>query len=228
MVASFAAQAGIALELADRRRDAERLLVFDDRERIARDLHDQVIQRLYAAGLALEGMAPLAVTPAASTRIQHVVDELDNAIADIRTTIFSLHARTKDNPPSLRAQIAHVAEEMTPILGFAPVVRLGGGLEDNVSAEQGEHLLAVLREGLSNAARHASASQVEVGAEAESEVRLRISDNGIGIANDVRRSGLDNLAERAVRLGGTLVVEAADPATGKGAALDWRVPLTSR
>jgi signal transduction histidine kinase len=227
VVASFAAQAGIALELADRRRDAERLLVFEDRDRIARDLHDQVIQRLYAAGLTLQGMAPLAATPATSTRIQRVIDDLDSAIADIRTAIFSLHARTKDTAPSLRTQIVGIAEEMTPILGFAPTVRLGVGLDDNVTGEQGEHLLAVLREGLSNAARHAGASQVEVSAEAESEVRLRISDNGIGLGNDVRRSGLRNMAERAVQLGGTLVVQAADPATEKGTALDWRVPLAS-
>jgi signal transduction histidine kinase len=228
VVASFAAQAGIALELADRRRDAERLLVFEDRDRIARDLHDQVIQRLYAAGLALQGMEPLAATPAVSTRIQRVVDELDHAILDIRTAIFSLHARTEDTAPSLRAQIVGIAEEMTPILGFAPAVRLGGGLDDNVTAEQGEHLLAVLREGLSNAARHARASQMDVSADAESEVRLRISDNGIGIANDVRRSGLGNMSERAIQLGGTLVVGPTDRPAGKGTALDWRVPLASR
>ena len=228
VVASFAAQAGIALELADRRKDAERLLVLEDRERIARDLHDQVIQRLYAAGLALQGMAPLAATPVASTRIQRVIDELDRAIADIRTAIFSLHARTSPAAPSLRAQIVSIAEQMTPLLGFAPTVRLGGGLDDNVTSEQGEHLLAVLREGLSNAARHADASRVDVSAEAESDVRLRISDNGIGIAADVRRSGLDNMAERAADLGGTLAVAAAYPATGQGTALDWRIPLASR
>jgi signal transduction histidine kinase len=227
VVASFAAQAGIALELASRRRDAERLLVFEDRDRIARDLHNQVIQRLYAAGLALQGMAPLAQTPAASTRIQHVIDELDHAIGDIRTTIFSLHERTATTRPSLRARIVGLAEEMATILGSAPAVRLGSGLDDNVTAEQGEHLLAVLREGLSNAARHASASQVDVTVEAGSELRLRITDNGVGIANDVRRSGLANMRERAAQLGGTLALGAADPATGKGTVLDWRVPLAS-
>jgi signal transduction histidine kinase len=225
VVASFAAQAGIALELAERRRDAERLLLFEDRDRIARDLHDQVIQRLYAAGLALQGMAPQATTPAASTRIQNVVDELDNAIRDIRTAIFSLRAHDEDAAPSLRTQIVSIAEEMTPILGFAPTVRLGGGLDDNVTAEQGEHLLAVLREGLSNAARHASASEVEVSAEAESDVCLRISDNGIGMAAEIRGSGLGNMSRRAADLGGTLVVAAADPVTRKGSALCWRVPL---
>ena len=228
VVASFAAQAGIALELADRRRDAERLLVFEDRDRIARDLHDQVIQRLYAAGLALQGMAPLAPTPAAAARIEHIVGDLDQAIADIRTAIFSLHERSRNATPSLRARIVVIAEEMTAILGFAPAVRLGGGLDDNVTTGQAEHLLAVLREGLSNAARHASASQVEVSAEAEGELRLRITDNGIGIAGGGRRSGLANMSERAAALGGTLVVAAADPATGKGTVLYWRVPLEHR
>jgi two-component system, NarL family, sensor histidine kinase DevS len=228
VVATFAAQAGIALELAGRRRDAQRLLVFEDRDRIARDLHDHVIQRLYAAGLALQGMAPLASTRADSARIQGVVDELDNAILDIRTAIFSLHARTQEAAPSLRAQIVGIADEMTPTLGFAPMIRLGGGLDDNVTADRGEHLLAVLREGLSNAARHARASQVDISAEADGELRLRITDNGIGIASDVRRSGLRNMAERAAHLGGTFVVAAADPTAGTGTALDWRVPLTRR
>ncbi|MBO0830535.1 MAG: GAF domain-containing protein [Actinobacteria bacterium] len=227
LVAAFAAQAGIALELADRRHDAERLLVFEDRDRIARDLHDRVIQRLYAAGISLQGVAGLAATPAASTRIEHVIDELDRAIADIRTAIFALHERSTDAPPSLRAQIVGIAEEMTPILGFSPTMRLGGELDHNVTQEQAEHLLAVLREGLSNVSRHARATQVEVSAQADRELRLQITDDGVGIANDVRRSGLSNLSDRAAHLGGTLVVGAADRATGKGTALDWRVPLRS-
>ncbi|MBO0824746.1 MAG: GAF domain-containing protein [Actinobacteria bacterium] len=227
LVAAFAAQAGIALELADRRHDAERLLVFEDRDRIARDLHDRVIQRLYAAGISLQGVAALAAAPTASTRIEHVIDELDRAIADIRTAIFALHERSTDTPPSLRAQIVGIAEELTPVLGFTPTMRVGGELDHNVTPEQAEHLLAVLREGLSNVSRHARATQVDVSAQADSELRLQITDNGIGIANDIRRSGLNNLSERAAHLGGTLVVGAADPATGKGTALDWRVPLRS-
>ena len=225
VAASFATQAGIALELADRRRDAEQLRVFEDRDRIARDLHDQVIQRLYAAGMSLQGTAPMTADPAVSKRIQHVVDEMDQAIADIRTAIFSLHGRRRDAAPSLRAQIVAIADEMTPMLGFPPAMRLGGGLDDAVTAVQGEQMLSVLREALSNVARHASATQVEVSVEASSELTLRVADNGTGIKSDVRRSGLANMSERAGLLGGTLKTRPADEATGTGTVLEWKVPL---
>ena len=226
VAASFARQAGIALELADSRRDAEQLRVFEDRDRIARDLHDQVIQRLYAAGMSLQGAAPMTADPAVSKRIHYVVDDLDQAIADIRTAIFSLHSRSRDAAPSLRGQIVAIADEMTPMLGFAPAIRLGGGLDDDVTAVQGEHLLTVLREALSNVARHASASQVEVSVEANSELVLRVADDGTGIRSGVRRSGLANMSERAALLGGTLQISPADDEAGTGTVLLWRVPLS--
>jgi signal transduction histidine kinase len=225
MVASFAAQAGVALELADRRRDAEQLRVFEDRDRIARDLHDQVIQRLYAAGMSLQGTAPMATDPGVRTRMEHVVDEMDLAIADIRTAIFSLHSRIPDARVGLRAQIVAIAEELTPMLGFAPAVRLGGGLDDNVTAEQAEHLIAALRETLSNAARHANASQVEITVEADSDLILRVADNGTGIGPSTRRSGLANLSERARQLWGTMSVGPADATAGTGTILEWRIRL---
>lgn len=225
VAALFAAQAGVALELADRRLDAEQLRVFQDRDRIARDLHDQVIQRLYAAGMSLQGSAPMAADPAVRTRMEHVVDEMDQAIADIRTAIFSLHARARDSTPGLRAQIVAIADELTPMLGFAPAVRLGGALDDGVAVGQAEHLLAVLREALSNAARHANATQVEVSVEAGSELILRVTDNGKGIASDTRRSGLANMSDRAELLGGTLSIGPADEEAGTGTVLEWRIPL---
>jgi signal transduction histidine kinase len=225
VAASFAAQAGVALELADRRRDAEQLRLFEDRDRIARDLHDQVIQRLYAAGMSLQGTAPMAADPAIRKRMEHVIDEMDQAIADIRTAIFSLHARSRDNVPALRGQIVAVAEDLTPMLGFAPAVRLSGDIDDSVAIGQAEHLLAVLREALSNAARHANASQVDVSVEAGSELILRVTDNGKGISSTVRRSGLANMSERAQLLGGTLNVGPADDAAGTGTILEWRIPL---
>ncbi|HUB42570.1 MAG TPA: GAF domain-containing protein [Streptosporangiaceae bacterium] len=226
VAASFATQAGIALELADRRRDAEQLRVFEDRDRIARDLHDQVIQRLYAAGMSLQGTVPMTADPAVSKRIHHVVDEMDQAIADIRTAIFSLHSRSRDAAPTLPRQIVALADEMTPMLGIAPAIRLGGGLDDKVTAVQAEHLLTVLREALSNVARHANASQVDVSVEANSELTLRVADDGSGIKSDVRRSGLANMYERAALLGGTLQIAPADDETGTGTVLLWRVPLS--
>jgi signal transduction histidine kinase len=225
VAALFAAQAGVALELADRRRDAEQLRVFEDRDRIARDLHDQVIQRLYAAGMSLQGTAPMAIDPVVRKRMEHVVDEMDQAIADIRTAIFSLHERGRASTPGLRAQIVAIADELTPMLGFAPAVRLGGGLDDKIAVGQAEHLLAVLREALSNAARHANATQVEVSVEADSELILRVIDNGAGLGSNTRRSGLANLSERAQLLGGTLTVSPTDAAAGTGTILEWRIPL---
>jgi signal transduction histidine kinase len=224
VMASFTAQAGVALELADRRRDAEQLLVYQDRDRIARDLHDQVIQRLYAAGMSLQGVTPMVAAPAAGKRIQHVIDAMDEAIADIRTAIFSLHSRGDGERPGLRTQIVAIADDMTPMLGFAPSIRFGSGLEQQVSDELADQLLTVLREALSNAARHACASRVEIDVEAGSELALRVTDDGTGIGPQTRRSGLANLAERAEQLGGTLRTGPADETAGSGAALEWRVP----
>lgn len=224
VAASFAAQAGVALELADRRRDAEQLRVFEDRDRIARDLHDQVIQRLYAAGMSLQATAPMAADPAVRKRMEHVVDEMDEVIAEIRTAIFSLQSRRGRARSGLRAGIVTVAEEMTPLLGFAPTVRLGAGLDENVTAEPAEHLLTVLREALSNTARHANATTVEVSVEAGGDLVLRVTDNGIGMGTDTRRSGLANMAERAQLLGGALRISPADESAGTGTILEWRVP----
>ncbi len=225
VAASFAAQAAIALELADRRRDAEQLRVFEDRDRIARDLHDQVIQRLYAAGMSLQGTAPMAADPAVRKRMEQVVDEMDQAIADIRTAIFSLHSRRPHAGIGLRGRIVAIADEMAPMLGLAPTLRLGSGLDDNVAAGPAEHLLTVLREALSNAARHANASEVEVSVEADGDLVLRVRDNGTGIGPNTRRSGLTNMAERAQLLGGALTVGPADAANGSGTLLEWRVPI---
>ncbi len=128
VVASFAAQAGIALELAARRADAERLSLFEDRDRIARDLHDLVIQRLYATGMSLEGTVPMVTRPEVASRISSAVDAMDETIKDIRSTIFALQARGQGHGTAdLRAQVLDLVEEMTPALGFAPSLRLGAG-----------------------------------------------------------------------------------------------------
>jgi signal transduction histidine kinase len=225
VVASFAAQAGIALELAEHRREAEQMSLFADRDRIARDLHDQVIQRLYATGLSLQAILPVVVRPEVGKRIQDAVDALDETIKEIRGTIFALQSRTADDLPSLRGQIIAVVDEMAPMLGFTPAVRLGEGLDDHVTGEPAEHVLTVLREALSNAARHARASRVDVSVEVGSDLILRVADDGIGIPPGSRRSGLANLAERAERLGGKLHIGHSDQAAGTGTVLEWRVPL---
>jgi signal transduction histidine kinase len=223
---SFAAQAGIALELAERRRDSERLALYSDRDRIAHDLHDQVIQRLYATGMSLQGTLPIMARPEAPARVVSAVEALDDAIKDIRATIFALQTQViEDKTEGLRSRIVAVADEMTPLLGFAPSVRLGSGLDDRVTADPAEQLLIVLREALSNAARHAAATRVDVSVEAGSDLILRVTDDGTGMRPGTRRSGLGNMARRAERLGGTLQTGATDEQAGTGTALEWRVPL---
>jgi signal transduction histidine kinase len=228
VVASFAAQAGIALELAASRAEAERLSVLEDRDRIARDLHDLVIQRLYATGMSLEGTMPMITRPEVASRITNAVDAMDETIKEIRSTIFQLQARGGATGPDLRGEIVALVDDMTDMLGFAPSLRLGAGLGGDIGPEVAEQALAALREALSNAARHANASWVNVTVDAGSDgmLTVQVTDNGTGIPEAGRRSGLRNLASRAEKLGGELSLEPADPgAAAPGTRLVWRVPL---
>ena len=223
LVTTFAAQAGIALELAEHREDAERLAVFEDRDRIARDLHDLVIQRLYASGMKLQSVMPQIARPQAEERVSSVVDDLDATIKDIRTAIFALQARHGKERQGLRARVMDVLEQMTGPLELSSLVRLDHQLDGEVPDDIGEDMLHALREALSNAARHGQATQVEVTVAAGSELRLLVRDNGVGIGETGHRSGLANLGRRAAQHGGTLIV---GPAAGGGTELDWRVPLS--
>jgi signal transduction histidine kinase len=226
VVASFAAQAGVALELAASRAEAERVSLYEDRDRIARDLHDLVIQRLYATGMSLEGTMPMITRPEVASRITNAVDAMDETIKDIRATIFALQARDADQP-DLRGDIVALVEEMTPMLGFAPSLRLGAGLAAPISPELGEQVLAALREALSNAARHAGASEVDVTVDVDPDgiLAVQVTDDGTGIPEATHRSGLRNLARRAEKLGGELRLQPAHPgAPAPGTRLEWRVP----
>ena len=230
LAAAFAAQAGVALELAASRADAERLSLYQDRDRIARDLHDLVIQRLYATGMSLEGTMPMITRPEAAARVTGAVDAMDETIKEIRGTIFRLQVRDEGSHTDLRARVVGLVEELTPMLGFAPSLRLGSGLASRISAEAGEEGLAALREALSNAARHSGASRVDVTVDVGSELVLSVlvTDNGVGIPETGRRSGLRNLAARAEDLGGELRLGPADPdaAQNPGTRLEWRVPAS--
>jgi len=222
MLITFAAQAGIGLELAEHRRDAQRLALFEDRDRIARDLHDLVIQRLFATGMSLQGSSELIADLEAANRVRQAVDALDETIRDIRSAIFTLQSRPQARPAGVRTRILETIGEMTESLGFAPSVRMEERLDTLLSAELAEQLLAVLREALSNAARHAGATRVSVAVTAGSDLTLTVRDDGSGLKGSTRRSGLANLADRASKLGGTLRV---GPAEGGGTELEWRVPL---
>ena len=227
VAASFAAQAGVALELAASRAEAEQLSLYQDRDRIARDLHDLVIQRLYATGMSLEGTMPMITRPEVASRITNAVDAMDETIKDIRATIFALQAHDATGQPYLRGDIVVLVEEMTPLLGFAPSLRLGAGLGAPVSPELAGQVLAALREALSNVARHADARQVDVTVDVDPDgiLTVLVIDDGAGIPAGVHRSGLRNLAERAEDLGGKLRLSPADPtAPTPGTRLEWRVP----
>jgi signal transduction histidine kinase len=222
MVGSFAIQAAVALELADARRHAEQVTVLQDRERIARDLHDLVIQRLYATGMSLQGAMPLITRPEVAERVSRAVDAMDDTISEIRSAIFALQARPEAKEPAARDRILEIIDQMTGPLGFAPSLRLVGDLAGSVPADAATQMLTALREALSNAARHAAASRVDVSIEANGFLVLVVRDNGRGMTGSTRRSGLANLAERAEQLGGAMTV---GPADGGGTELRWQVPL---
>ena len=222
MMTTFAAQAAIGLELADHRRDAEQVAVFADRDRIARQLHDLVIQRLFATGMSLQAVTGMLPDGPAVGRVSQAVDALDETIRDIRATIFTLQSRPDASGPGLRAQILTVTDEMTLALGFQPSLRLEGSLDVSVPERIGHDLLVALREALSNAARHAQATKVDVTVRADGDLTLTVQDDGAGINETGRRSGLANLQQRAEALGGRLKV---DTAQGNGTRLEWAVSL---
>jgi signal transduction histidine kinase len=218
----FAAQAAVALELAERRGEAERFAIIQDRDRIGRDLHDLVIQRLFATGMQLQSAVRMVDQDPAEvrTRINRAVDELDGTIRELRSTIYGLQAPLEGRP-SLRAQILQVIDNATSTLGFAPTLRLDGLLDTLATPEAAEHVLATLREALSNVARHAHASRVEVlVAVRGSTLQLRVEDDGVGMPVDGARSGLVNLASRAAELGGSLQITSE-----RGTRLFWQVPI---
>ncbi len=221
MATTFAAQAGIGLELAEHRRDSQRLALFADRDRIARDLHDQVIQRLFATGMSLQGVVARMPAGEAAQRVHTSIDALDETIRDIRSAIFELQAHDQPEAPGVRARIVAIAEESADALGFAPAVRLAGPV-DALPAEVADNLLHALREALSNAVRHAKPTAVDVSVEAGTDLVLLVRDNGSGMKPGSRRSGLANLAERAALLGGTMRTR---DAAGGGTELEWRAPL---
>ncbi|WP_307852944.1 GAF domain-containing sensor histidine kinase [Kitasatospora sp. RG8] len=219
----FADQAALALELGERRRDAEQLAMLEDRDRIARDLHDLAIQRLFATGMTLQSAARFIDHSGASDRVLRAVGDLDETIKIIRSTIFGLRAREEGAGQGLRARAVRTTEEAQAALGFPPRLSMEGLLDTDVPAEVADHVVAVLGEALSNAARHAGARRVEVVLQATgAQVRLTVQDDGVGIPEQGRRSGLRNLAERADGVGGAFEIA---PAPEGGTRLDWWAPL---
>ncbi len=221
----FAAQAAIAMELAEHRADAEQIALLQDRDRIARDLHDLAIQRLFATGMTLQSAGRFIEHKEASERVARAVEDLDETIKIIRSTIFGLRARDGASGSGLRARVVRVAGEAAPVLGHAPSVRMEGLVDTDVPREVADHVVAVLSEALTNIGRHAHADRADVALVTDGrEVRLTVSDNGVGIPAEGRRSGLANMAERAQQLGGELTVTTPE---GGGSTLMWRVPVAA-
>ncbi|MER7733947.1 GAF domain-containing protein [Streptomyces erythrochromogenes] len=224
----FADQAALALELADRRRDAEQLSLLEDRDRIARDLHDLAIQRLFATGMTLQSAQRFVDHPEASERLARAVDDLDDTIKIIRSTIFGLRDRQSPGAaPPLRSRTVRAVDGAAEGLGFSPALRMEGLIDTEVPPAVADDVLAVLGEALANVARHARATRAEASVVARDGVlTVTVTDNGVGVAGGGRRSGLRNLAERAERLGGRMRVTARE-AGEAGTRLTWSVPLTS-
>ncbi|WTJ47424.1 GAF domain-containing protein [Streptomyces atratus] len=221
----FAGQAALALELTERRESAEQIALLEERDRIARDLHDLAIQRLFATGMTLQSVVRLVEQPQASERLLRAVDDLDETIKIIRSTIFGLRASDSGRVgQGLRARTAATVERAARTLGFQPSLRMGGLIDTDVPTGTAEQVIAVLGEALSNVARHARATAVDISlVVGEGEVNLVVSDNGVGMPGHIgSRSGLDNLARRAGKLGGHMDV--GESAQG-GTRLSWRVPL---
>jgi signal transduction histidine kinase len=221
MAGNFANQAAVALELAEARAEQQRAAMLDDRERIAADLHDHVIQQLFASGLSLQALAASLGPGRATDRITATVADLDRTISQIRTSIFALHQPPQTAIRGLRARLLDVAAEQTDALGFDPAVRFSGLLDD-LPDDLAEDLVAVLREALSNIARHAHARTVEVDLTATPEqITLQVDDDGSGLGPSTRCSGLANLRRRAERHGGTFTLTDRQPA---GTRLSWSIP----
>ena len=223
LVDALAGIASIAIDNARLQSRVGELAMSADRERIARDLHDTVIQRLFATGPSLQSSLPLVDEPALRTRIEEAVTSLDDTIRQVRTTIFAL-----EPPPAVergvRARVLDICAEAARTLGVDPEVRFAGAVDRTIGPELAPQVLSTLREALSNVARHAGARRVSVELSAGSDVVLEVVDDGVGIPAGTRGPGrgLVNMAQRAEARGGSF---AARPGTAGGTVVTWRVPL---
>ena len=224
LVIGLAAAAGVAIENARLHLRVRELALLEDRERIARDLHDTVIQRLFATGLRLQGAARLAIRPEVAERILQAVDDLDLTVKHIRTAIFGLEASRRGGD-GLRQRVLSLARESAGALGFEPHILFDGTL-DTIAEDRAGELLAVLREALTNVARHAGAKRVDVEVTADGDLVLRVLDDGKGLGTERRpgAKGLANMEARATRLGGSVLVK---PGPESGTLVEWRVPVSS-
>jgi signal transduction histidine kinase len=223
LVVALAAAAGIAIDNARLHARVADLALFEDRERIARELHDTVIQRLFASGLTLQATVRLIDRPEVVERLQSIVEDLDETVRHVRSAIFELHTARLPGD-SLRQAVLALCAESSRSLGFEPRVQFDGAVDSSVEKPLAEEVLSVLQEALSNVTRHAAASRVDVSiAATDGELLVTVTDDGRGMTDTVSGGrGLDNIRARATRFGGDAAWEAV-PAGGT--TLCWRVPL---
>ncbi|MCQ4083881.1 GAF domain-containing protein [Streptomyces sp. RB6PN25] len=226
-LAGFAGQAALAIELAEHRRDAEQIALLEDRDRIARDLHDLAIEKLFDMGMTLQSAVPLAQHPELRERLLRTVDEMDETIKTIRSTIYGLRAHQRRPGRSrLRERASKTVEKAAATLGFAPSLSVEGPLDTEVPPSLVEDVTAVLDEALSDIARHTHAHTADVRLTVDSgEVKLTVTDDGVGIPPGDRRDRSRHLAERAAELGGELIIDAPP---GGGTRVTWHAPLPTR
>jgi signal transduction histidine kinase len=221
---ALALAAGIAIENTRLHERVRMLSVLDDRERIGRDLHDRVVQRLFALGMGLQATKRLPELELVRQRVDQAIDDVDATINEIRTTIFDLGDSSIGG--GLRQGVLALAHELAPSLGARAEVSFVGAVDNTVTQQVADHLLAVVRESLTNAAKHAQATRFIVTLSAADDLVLEVIDNGVGIDHSATEEGqglgLANLRNRAEKLNGTLEIQAAE---GGGTKVTWRVPL---
>lgn len=226
LVGALALAAGVAIENARLHGRVQELAVLEDRDRIARDLHDAVIQRLFAVGLSIQGTVSMATSPEIGARLSKAVTDIDDVIRQIRSTIFELGLGVEG--VRVRGRVLALSRELSPVVGFEVPVEFEGPVDTAVPEEVGEHVLAVLREGITNVGRHAQATTARVVVAAQGGwCTVEVRDNGRGIdpeatAEEGSGLGLNNLRNRAAKFGGELQLERAE---GGGTVLRWRVPI---
>jgi len=222
LISDFAGRAAIALTLSNAHERQQELTVLADRERIAHDLHDHVIQRLFAAGMDLQGTIARSRSPEVVERLSRTVDDLQATINDIRNTIFKLQANS-DPGSTFRSRVEQIAADLTNDRNIAVELRMSGPLSV-INADLARHAEAVITEAISNCVRHADASRLTLRVTAADLLTVEVADNGRGIpAENTRSSGLANMRQRAEQLSG--ICEFSTP-PGGGTALTWSVPLT--
>jgi signal transduction histidine kinase len=225
LVGALAIAAGIAIENTRLHQRVQEVAIFDERDRLARDLHDTVIQQLFAVGLRLQSIAGTATAPEEADRLRAVIADIDDTIRQVRTTIFELGLDSTSQ--GSRASVLALVEELTPVLGFEVNTSIDGSVDAALSDEIVEHLLATLREALTNIGRHAEATRASVVLSVDSDMcRLQVFDNGHGVNHGKDRAGgngLGNMRRRAEKLSGSFEIETPDAG---GTLLVWQVPIS--